>query len=204
MHSSTQLRVDPLVDQIDSLKQLAEPLQGQKVRLQRDQDFLGGRQRVEREQAERRGAVDEAEVELLLVRLHRFTQDDLAADHADQLGLGADEIDVGRQQPEIGPHEHQALHEIRRLGQHLIGAGLDTLGLDPEVDRQVGLGIEVDDDHAPARRGQCRRRVDRRRRLADPALLIQDCNRSQSINLAARGFRDCRSATSSGRHRARR
>ena len=48
--------------------------------------------------------------------------------------------------------------EVRGLGQHLVGAGLDRLGLDAEMDRQMGLGIEVDDDHLAARRRPGRRR----------------------------------------------
>ena len=190
MHSSTpvtlQVRVDPLVDQIDRLEQLAEALQGQEVRLQRDQDLLGGRQRVERQQAQRRRAVDQAEIELVLARLHGLAQDDLPADDVDQLGLGADEIDVGRQEPEIRPHEHQAGAEVRRLGQHLVGARLDASAARRRDGSSGGPG-DRDRSRPPCCPAAARAAamLTDRGRLADPPFLIQDRNRSQSVYLAA-------------------
>ncbi len=44
----------------------------------------------------------------------------------------------------------------------------------PETGRGVALGIEVDDEHPVAELGQAGGQVDRRRRLADPALLVGD------------------------------
>ena len=45
--------------------------------------------------------------------------------------------------------------------------------LDAERGAGVPLGVEVDDEHGAAGLGQGRRDVDRRRRLADPALLVR-------------------------------
>ena len=45
-------------------------------------------------------------------------------------------------------------------------------GATPRPDRECALRIEVDEQHAPSDFGQGRTEVDRRRRLADAALLV--------------------------------
>ncbi len=199
-----QPRIDPLVHQIDRLGQLAEALEGQEVRLQRDQDLLRGRQRIEREQPERRRAVDQAEVKFVRAALHRFAQDDLATDDVDQLGLGADEVDICGQEPEVRTDEHQTRFEPRGLRQHTIGAALHRLRFDTQMDRHVSLRIEIDDNYFASRGSHCGGDVDRGGRLTDSPLLIQNCDRSQSILLTAVRSFGPRSGASSGRHPARR
>ena len=70
MHSSTPVTfrrgLIRLLTRSTVWSSLPKPCRRQEVRLQRDQDLLGGRQRVERQQPERRGAVDQAEIELVL------------------------------------------------------------------------------------------------------------------------------------------
>ena len=199
-----EIRIDALADQVRCLEELAETLQGQEVRLQRDQDFLGGGQGVQREQPQGRRTIDQAEVEFVLAVLHRLAQDDLPADDVDQLGLSADQMDAGAEQPQVGSHEHQARLERGGLGQHLVGAGLDLLRLDAEVDGQMRLRIEIDDDDPLPRHGHRGRHVDRRGRLTDPPFLIQDCNRSQSVALTSGRLRVRRHGASSGWRRAHR
>ena len=59
---NAQIRVETLLDALDRLEQLAQPLQSKKFALQRHQQRIRGRQRVERQQAERRRAIDKADV----------------------------------------------------------------------------------------------------------------------------------------------
>jgi hypothetical protein len=48
--------------------------------------------------------------------------------------------------------------------------------IEPDARRCVRLGIDVDDQHLMAGERQGRREVDRRRRLADAALLVRDAD----------------------------
>ena len=55
----------------------------------------------------------------------------------------------------------------------------------PRAGRRVALRIEVDEQHAPLRRGEARREIDGGRRLADAALLVGDReDRESSARLA--------------------
>ena len=46
--------------------------------------------------------------------------------------------------------------------------------VDARAGGRVALRIEIDEQHAPLHRGEARREIDRRRRLADAALLVRD------------------------------
>ena len=63
---------------------------------------------------------------------------------------------------------------VRRAGQHVVGRGAARLALDAEPGRGVALRVEVDDQHVLADRGQGGAEIDRRRGLADAALLVGD------------------------------
>ena len=51
--------VEPLGHQVDGLQQFAQSVQGEKVWLQRKKHFVDGGQGIERQDAERRRAIDE-------------------------------------------------------------------------------------------------------------------------------------------------
>ena len=53
-----EMGVEPFGDQFDRLEEFAESVQGEKMRLKRNNDLLNGDERVERQNAERRRAVD--------------------------------------------------------------------------------------------------------------------------------------------------
>src|SRR5262249_11036930 len=59
-----QLGVDALVHELHGLQQLGHTLERQKLRLHRYDDFLRHRERVERQQSERRRTVEQQDVEL--------------------------------------------------------------------------------------------------------------------------------------------
>ena len=54
--------IEPLLDLLDGLQQLAKPFESKEFALQRHQQRVGRRQRVERQQPERGRAIDEADV----------------------------------------------------------------------------------------------------------------------------------------------
>ena len=73
-----------------------------------------------------------------------LSQDGFASHDAHQLAFGADEVDIGGKQPEIGTHLHDLVFKAGGLSQDRIGAGLDALGFKAQMYGQMGLGIEVD------------------------------------------------------------
>jgi hypothetical protein len=125
-------------------------------------------ERVDRQQAERRRAVDEDDVVLGVDVLERLAQDQLAAHLAGHRQLGLGQREVGGDDPVVvgrlrlrAPREHVA---DRRAG----------LGIDVEVVRQVALRIEVDGEDVELGLAEdVGQRADRRR-LAGAALLGED------------------------------
>jgi hypothetical protein len=65
-----------------------------------------------------------------------------------------------------------------RLTEDLGGGRLDFVRVESQYPRARSLRIEVDDEHSMTRRRRGRREPKRHRRLADPALLIEDGNDS--------------------------
>ena len=90
-----ELRVHALADELNRLQQLGYALKRQKVRLHRNDDFGGDRQRVDCEQTQARRAVEEKEVELVVLRrFDAVLEDHLAADLGHELDLGGGQIDA--------------------------------------------------------------------------------------------------------------
>ena len=65
-----------------------------------------------------------------------------------------------------------ALVEVGLAGEHVVGRDAPALAVDAEAGRGVALRVEVDDQHLLADRGERRAEIDRRRGLADAALLV--------------------------------
>ena len=162
-----------LRDELDRLQQLRQPVQGQEVRLERDEDLAGRAEGVERQDAERRRAVHQDVVEVLVVGLELVAEDDLAADGADQLDLGGGQVDVAPADEEVGGDLAADLGQRHALGQHVVERRAGPARQQAEVQRGVGLRVEVEDQRPVPLGGQGGGEVDGRGRLADPALLIQ-------------------------------
>ena len=95
-------RVKPFLDLLDGVHQQRDTAQGEELALQRDDHAVRGGQRVDREQAERRLAVDEDEVVVGQHRREDPGQGLLAGHLVDQLDLGGRQVDVARQQVHAG------------------------------------------------------------------------------------------------------
>ena len=94
---------------------------------------------------------------------------------ADQLDLGADEVGGRRRDEQRGdvgrPND---VLERDLADERVVDRELDLVARVADAARRVALRIEVDEQHAvPARRDR-RGEVDRRRGLADAALLVRD------------------------------
>ena len=170
-----ELRVQVAPDEVDVAQQLAESFERVVLALDRDEHLLGRAEPVDGEQAERRRAVDEDVVVVVEHGVDRPPQPGLPAERRDQLDLGAGEVEAGRgdeQALDVGRLD--AVLQRHLVHQHVVHRGLQAAVLDAQPGRGVALGVEVDDQRALAELGEAGADVDRRRRLADAALLVGD------------------------------
>ncbi len=181
-------RVDPSGDQAGRFEQLAQAVQRQEVRLQRDEHLAGRRECVQGQHPQRRAAIHEYEIISKIIRLilaEQIAEDDLPANDARQLDLGGGEIDVSAGQPEVVGDGPDRLSDGPVLHQHVVHRGGRTVRLDAEMGRRMGLRVEVKDQHPLSAPGQRRRQVDRCGGFADAALLIDDCDPSHDSSLVS-------------------
>ena len=160
-------------------------MQSQEVRLQRQEHFTDRRHRVERQQAERGRAVDDHIVEpghLLIVRIavgpaSRIGRQTLPEDRLAAMGPGKGqfdgrEVDVGRHHAERVGHGHAGCRQWLTGREHIeCGRAIDSRH-DSDVQRGMGLRIEIDQTDVPAGARQRHGEVDRRGGLADSTLLV--------------------------------
>src|SRR6185437_16842757 len=94
----------------------------------------------------------------------------------DQLDVGGVEIDLGRQQREVGAQV--GLDDIgnfdRIVDQQLIDGKADAMRIHAEAGGCVRLRVEVDNQCLASGAGEAGGEIDRGRRLAHAALLIGD------------------------------
>ena len=170
-----EIGVEPVLHLVDGVHQQRDPAQREELAGQRDEDALGAGQGVDREQAERRLAVDEDHVVAIEHRLERPAERLLAADLGDQLHLGGRQVDVGRE--EVHPLDRGGADDVvdldAALHEQVVDRGLQLVGLHAEADRERALRVEVHQEHPAAVLGERRAEVDGGRRLADATLLVR-------------------------------
>ena len=183
-----QATVQVRLDQLDVVEQLAQPFQRVVLALDRDEHLVAGDERVDREQAERRRAVDEDVVDLPAVRGDGPAQPVLAGDDRDELDLGAGEVDGGRHGPQIRRllDRHRNLLQRRPVDQHLVDRRRPAGVLDAEPGAGVALRVEVDHQHPQAVHGHRDGEVDRAGGLADAAFLVRDGDHPPARGLGER------------------
>ena len=96
-----ELRIQVLLHERDGVEQLGEPFERVVLGLHRDEDLPRGDQRVDREHAQRRRAVDEDEVVAVDVAGERVLEHVLVARASGELHDGAGQVRAGRQQREM-------------------------------------------------------------------------------------------------------
>ena len=164
---------------VDGVEQLPDPAVRQRLALQRDQHAVGGRQRGDGQHPERGRAVEQDPVVRLVAEvvgelLERALDHVLAARAGQQVGLGAGQLDRGRQHVDAVLGLDDDLQRVHALGQDVVHGDLEVLRIDAERERQAGLRVEVDQQHAVAQLGQGRPDGGDGRRLGDAALLVGD------------------------------
>ncbi|OEI67226.1 Uncharacterized protein Cus16_3127 [Curtobacterium sp. ER1/6] len=177
-----------LVDRLDEERDAA---QGEELALERDEDAVRRGERVDGEQAERRLAVDEDEVVVVRHLAEHAREDLLASDLVDEVDFGSGQVDVRGNDVE---HRHvRRLDDLARVlhGAHeqVVDRG-DVVRADAEAGGQGALRVEVDGEDLAAVLGQRGAEVDRRRGLADAALLVaerDDASRTVAVEFLGHG-----------------
>ena len=85
--------------------------------------------------------------------------------------------EIERRRREMQPrHRGRTMRIAQRrfANQDIVGRVLPTAAVDAEAGRGIALRVEIDDQHLLADGGERGAEIDRRRRLADAALLVGD------------------------------
>ena len=86
--------IDSAGHQVHGFQELAQSLQGEKVRLEGDEDLVGGTEGIEGQNAQRGGAVDEHEFVRFGILFDGVAENDLSADDAGEFDLSGGQIDM--------------------------------------------------------------------------------------------------------------
>ena len=168
-----EIRVGDLLHVDDRAQELPDAAMRQRLALQGHDHVVGGGQSVEGQHAQRRRAVDDHHIEVVVGQFgQRPTQGVLTPGPHQQHGLGSGEVDIGRQQ----------CHPLRRLDQrgvrfdvaeqHIVDRHRQLVRIGTQREAQAALGVEVDQQHPLADLGERRTQGGDRGRLGHPALLV--------------------------------
>ena len=167
-------RVEPVAHLVDGLDEQRHAAQREELALERDQHAVARGERVDGEQAERRLAVDEDDVVVGRDPAQHAREDLLAGDLGDEVHLGRREVDVRRDHVEVRrrPSCWIASRGSSWRDEQQVVDRRHVVRRHAEAGRQRALRVEVDREHPPAVLGERGTEVDRRRGLADAALLV--------------------------------
>ncbi len=182
---------------VEGFEQLGDAVQGEEPRLDRDDGFRAGEQRVEGQHPHRGRAVDDQ-----VVAAGALGGDELgeqaftAGDRPREFRDGA-QADVRRHEVEALVHTKRHVAErcraaVESCGEHVVDRRGQFVGVPDQAERGVPLGVHVNEQRAPAGAGEERREVDRGGGLAAPALLVDDGDGSHGALLLSRTCGVCR------------
>ena len=92
--ADVERRIQPLPNELDGLQQVREPLERVELALQRNDDAIGGDERVDCEEPQGWRTIDDGPP-VIIRRGQSALEPALALLDPDQLDLGADQVDVG-------------------------------------------------------------------------------------------------------------
>ena len=159
----------------DGVEQLAQSLEGEVFALNRDDHAVRCSEGIQGDEAQRRGAIDQNEVEFLAQRLQSLAHPLLSLSLANEFDFCTDQVDVGGQEPQVGVARFDDGGSGVRLGnQTLVGARFDRFRIDPNARAAVGLRIRIHQEGPVFQSAEARSEVDGGGRLSDAAFLV--CN----------------------------
>ena len=186
---------------LDGLEQLRQAFEREELALQRHQDRMRRRHRVDGDEVERGRAVDQhvgvvgAAASAAVERGERVAQPEGAvALAARSRARSPDRSMVDGTMCSRGTAVSWIASRIVDLAdQHVVGRAAAVLAVDAEAGRGVALRIEVDDQHVLADRRERGAEIDRGRGLADAALLVGEGEHARRLAAIGHGGRLARS-----------
>jgi hypothetical protein len=168
-------RIQHPPDQVQSPPQLVEPFQRVELALDRDEHALRRRERVDREQAQRRRGVQDHVIVLFGRACEAEAQAGLAGQFAHELYLCPGEIHGRRCHPQV---RHRGLHghfaEGEAFGETVVDAAAQRALIHPQPGGGIALGVHVNEEDALSKVGERGPEADRSGGLPDAALLVDD------------------------------
>ena len=174
-----ELRVEPVAHEVDGFEQTRETLERVVLALQGHDDVVRGRERIQREQPERRRTVDQDDLVGITQIGERVLESPLAVWLGDELDLGPIEIPARGNEVQVAEfrREHDVLHDT--LADQCV---IDVLraGVAPERARRIGLGVDIDQEGRSFQGRDGRGDVDSGGGLANAPLLVDDGDHAAS------------------------
>ncbi len=149
-------------------------MQGEKMRLERNEHLRAGRQGVESQHAQRRSAIHQHIIKRVFVGLQQITQNDFPADDPGQFHFGGSQVDIGRRDPEVVFDLAANLRAGLVVDEHIVHGRRLAVRFEAKMRRRMRLGIEIQDTDALLEPGQGSGEIDGRRGFADAPFLIDD------------------------------
>ena len=160
---------------LDGADQIRQSLQCVVLALHRDHHRLRSGQSVDRQQIQRRRAIDQDEIVFGSNRLQRVLETGFAVLDIDQFDFSAGQFAIRRQDIVAGVRSTLAyLGNLFLAEQHLIHGCRQATLVDAAAHSGVPLRIEIDQQHTALHRRQARREIDPGGGLADTAFLVSD------------------------------
>src|SRR5882762_734473 len=168
--------IEIALHELHGVEELRETFERVVLALNRDDHAVGGRQHVQREEAERRRAVDDHIAVLVPQIPQGLAHARLAGALIHELELGAHQVLRRGDDIEIREvHVREArLGQRRAVDERLVERLADAIALDTDAARRVALRIGVDEQRLALGRRERGRKVYGSRRLADAAFLVCD------------------------------
>ena len=144
----------------------------------RDEQLVGGGEGIGHEDAEGGGAIEEHPVEGLILaeRIEGGAEPGEVVVEAGDFDFGAGEVEIGRDHEEVlVAGGDDAIEDVALADERAVD-GVASMQSSAEGARGVGLGVEVDEQHALPQGRQAGGEIDGGRGLADSAFLVGDSN----------------------------
>jgi hypothetical protein len=185
--------IEATLHQLHRVHQLREAFQCVVFTLERDEDGVRRSQRVQRQQAQGRRAIDEDVVVFRSQWPQHLAEPELASLHADQLHFGPRQVRCGgddRQKAQLSRVHHLAQRPVSQ--KRLVDGALEAVPLEAQPTARIALRVHVHQQGSPLGGGEARSQIDGGGGFTHPALLVGDADDPTHARLTP--FRHCSDA----------
>ena len=168
---------------LQRLHHLGQAVQAEESGLHRNDDFIAGAKRIERDESDARRAVDDAPLVIVFNRLDRLAQAIFPAGSTGEDLFEGGEFQIRRSEVKVGGDLPDQVGEsnglaVLRFDQRIVDRALDLLLRHRESYAAVTLRVHVDEESFLSEPRHTGREIDARCGFSTSTLLIDDCDRS--------------------------